>query len=275
MSGQSPESDEQPLANLPALKGQLEDMAAGSSRCGENPCMTIRPCRQLDFETIYAIVNDAAEAYRGVIPADCWKVPYMSREELRHEIAEGVVFWGGEKDGELAGVMGIQDVSDVTLIRHAYVRTAARNQGIGGGVLAELRSHTTRPTLVGTWAAAEWAIRFYQRRGFRLVSPAEKDRLLRTYWSIPDRQIENVRGAGGRALADAGRREHSRESMKLAWATDIHLSRRHPILPRRRRREYNRGCLEPRYRFDEPRDGLHNRPLSREMEPLDEEPSPR
>ena len=150
----------------------------------------IRPCRQVDFETIHAIINDAAEAYRGVIPADCWKVPYMSREELRHEMAEGVAFWGYEDRSELLGVMGIQDVMDVTLIRHAYVRTAKRNQGIGGKLLAKLLSHTTRPTLVGTWAAAEWAIRFYQRHGFRLVTPEEKDRLLRKYWSIPARQIE-------------------------------------------------------------------------------------
>jgi len=178
---------EQRLANLKALKRELEEMAA---KAKGNTSVTICPCRQVDFETIYAIINDAAEAYRGVIPADCWKVPYMSREELRHEIAEGIVFWGCEKDAELVGVMGIQDVMDVTLIRHAYVRTAEQNQGIGGKVLAELMEHTTRPTLVGTWAAAEWAVRFYQRHGFRLVSPAEKDRLLRTYWSIPDRQIE-------------------------------------------------------------------------------------
>ena len=179
---------EQRVANLKALTREMEELAAGGNR--GKPRITIRPCRQVDFETIYAIVNDAAEAYRGVIPADCCNVPYMSREELRHEIAAAVVFWGAEKDAELAGVMGIQDIRDVTLIRHAYVRTAARNQGIGGKVLAELMRNMTRPTLVGTWAAAEWAIRFYQRHGFRLVSPAEKDRLLRQYWSISDRQIE-------------------------------------------------------------------------------------
>ena len=108
----------------------------------------------------------------------------------RHEIAAGVVFWGCELEAELTGVMGIQDVLDVTLIRHAYVRTAKRNQGIGRMLLAELLKQTTRPVLVGTWAAAEWAVRFYQRHGFRLVTPEEKDRLLRKYWSIPDRQIE-------------------------------------------------------------------------------------
>jgi N-acetylglutamate synthase-like GNAT family acetyltransferase len=178
---------EQRRANLKALKRELAEMAA---KAKGNTSVTIRPCRQVDFDMVYAIVNDAAEAYRGVIPADCWKVPYMSREELRHEIATGVVFWGCEKNAELAGVMGIQDILDVTLIRHAYVRTAMQKQGIGGKVLAELMEHTTRPTLVGTWAAAEWAVRFYQRHGFQLVSLAEKDRLLRKYWSIPDRQIE-------------------------------------------------------------------------------------
>jgi GNAT superfamily N-acetyltransferase len=181
------EAGEKRPANLTELQRELAEMAAQTSG---RLSVTIRPCRLVDFETIHAIINDAAQAYRGVIPADCWKAPYMSREALRHEIAEGVVFWGGERDAELAGVMGAQEIMDVTLIRHAYVRTAARNQGIGGKVLAELLSQTTRPTLVGTWAAAEWAVRFYQRHGFRLVSPEEKDRLLRTYWSITDRQIE-------------------------------------------------------------------------------------
>jgi N-acetylglutamate synthase-like GNAT family acetyltransferase len=150
----------------------------------------IRPCREIDFESIYTIINDAAEAYRGVIPADRWHEPYMSREQLRQEIKSGVCFWGYEEEGELAGVMGIQDVQDVTLIRHAYVRTARRNQGIGGKMLAELRKLASRPILIGTWAAATWAIRFYQQHGFRLVTPEEKDRLLQQYWSIPERQIE-------------------------------------------------------------------------------------
>lgn len=188
MGEQCRSSAEQRLANLTALKHEVEELAARGT-CGK-PSITIRPCRQLDLATIHAIINDAAEAYRGVIPADCWKVPYMSLEELRHAIAAGVMFWGCEKGTELAGVIGIQDIMDVTLIRHAYVRTAQQNRGIGGKVLAELMEHSTRPMLVGTWAAAEWAVRFYQRHGFRLVSPAEKDRLLRTYWSIPDPQIE-------------------------------------------------------------------------------------
>jgi len=150
----------------------------------------IRPCNDADFDTICEIINDAAEAYRGAIPADRWKEPYMPGTELRHEMADGVRFWGYEEAGELIGVMGIQDVGDVTLIRHAYVRTANRNRGVGGKLLAQLRQLTSRPVLMGTWAEATWAIRFYQQHGFRLVTPEEKDRLLKTYWSIPERQVE-------------------------------------------------------------------------------------
>jgi len=150
----------------------------------------IRRCNDADFEAIYEIINDAAVAYEGVIPSDAWTAPYMSREELRRDIADGIVFWGCEMDGELAGVMGIQDVQDVTLIRHSYVRTAKRNQGIGGKLLAHLRDLTPRPVLIGTWADAAWAVRFYEHHGFRLVSPEEKTRLLRRYWSVPERQIE-------------------------------------------------------------------------------------
>ena len=150
----------------------------------------IRRCNDNDFDVIYLIVNDAAQAYRGVIPADCWNEPYMSKVYLRHEMDAGVAFWGYEEDGELAGVMGIQDVQDVTLIRHAYVRTARRNQGIGGKLLSFLRTQTARPILIGTWSAAAWAVGFYKKHGFRLVTPEEKDRLLRQYWSISNRQIE-------------------------------------------------------------------------------------
>lgn len=150
----------------------------------------IRRCTQADFEAIYEIINDAAEAYKGVIPSDAWHEPYMSREELAREIADGVVFWGSEERGDLAGVMGIQHVGDVTLIRHSYVRTAKRSRGIGGKLIAHLRGLTQRPVLIGTWAAATWAVRFYERNGFKLVSPEEKDRLLGRYWSVPERQIE-------------------------------------------------------------------------------------
>jgi N-acetylglutamate synthase-like GNAT family acetyltransferase len=150
----------------------------------------IRRCTENDFEAVYSIINDAATAYNGVIPADRWHEPYMPKEELRREIDAGVVFWGYEEGGGLVGVMGIQDVQDVTLFRHAYVRTAMRNRGIGGKLLSLLCGQTDRPILIGTWAAAEWAIRFYEKHGFRLVSLEEKDRLLGKYWSIPGRQTE-------------------------------------------------------------------------------------
>ena len=114
----------------------------------------------------------------------------MPREELADEIAAGVEFWGAEQEGQLVGVMGIQHVEDVTLIRHAYVRTAYRRQGIGSRLLRHLLGQTDRPVLVGTWADATWAIRFYERHGFRLVTPQEKDRLLRRYWTVPERQME-------------------------------------------------------------------------------------
>jgi GNAT superfamily N-acetyltransferase len=150
---------------------------------------TIRRCRDDERGAILAIVNAAAEAYRGVIPADRWKEPYMSAEELEAEIAAGVVFWGYE-DAGLLGVMGIQAVRDVDLIRHAYVEPASQGGGIGRARIARLSTPSGRPMLVGTWAAADWAIRFYRRQGFEQVAPAEKDRLLREYWSIPGRQVE-------------------------------------------------------------------------------------
>ena len=140
---------------------------------------------------VLAIVNAAAEAYRGVIPEDRWHEPYLSAAALEREIAAGVEFWGIEgDDGTLAGVMGIQAVRDVDLIRHAYVRPGLQGGGIGRRLLEALTAKAERPLLVGTWAAAEWAIRFYERNGFELVPPAEKDRLLSTYWDIPDRQVE-------------------------------------------------------------------------------------
>jgi N-acetylglutamate synthase-like GNAT family acetyltransferase len=150
----------------------------------------IRRCGEADVPAMLAIINDAAQAYRGAIPADRWHEPYMPEAELRAEIAAGVVFWGAEREARLIGVMGLQDVLDVALIRHAYVATAARREGIGGALLRHLVDQSDRPLLVGTWAAATWAIRFYERHGFALTSPAQKERLLRRYWSIPDRQIE-------------------------------------------------------------------------------------
>jgi GNAT superfamily N-acetyltransferase len=150
----------------------------------------IRECTASDFEQIWAIINDGAQAYQGIIPADRWTEPYMSREKLQHEIADGVEFWGYEEAGALAGVMGLQHVQDVTLIRHAYVRTSSRQRGIGAALLSHLREMTVRPVLIGTWADAVWAIRFYEKHGYRLVDPAEKNRLLKKYWSVPDRQVE-------------------------------------------------------------------------------------
>jgi GNAT superfamily N-acetyltransferase len=150
----------------------------------------IRRCNDRDFELIWTVINDGAQAYKGTIPADRWTEPYMSKEKLRHEISEGVVFWGYEDTGSLIGVMGIQAVQDVTLIRHAYVRTTSQKRGIGTGLLSHLRELASTPVLIGTWADAIWAIRFYERHGFRLVSPQEKKRLLKKYWTIPERQIE-------------------------------------------------------------------------------------
>ena len=150
----------------------------------------IRRCDNCEFDTIWAIINDGARAYKGVIRADCWTEPYMPQEKLKHEIADGVVFWGYEEAGILVGVMGLQQARGVTLIRHAYVRTSHQSRGIGGQLLSQLRQLAKGPVLIGTWADASWAIAFYEKHGFRVVSPAEKERLLRKYWKIPERQIE-------------------------------------------------------------------------------------
>ena len=151
--------------------------------------MTIRRCGAADREAIFAIVNAAAEAYRGVIPADRWHEPYMPLEELDEEIGAGVEFWGYEEDGELLGVMGIQPLGEVDLIRHAYVVPSSQGRGIGGALLEHLTRSAGRRMLVGTWAAAEWAIAFYSRHGFKPLSAERSADLLRTYWNIPQRQI--------------------------------------------------------------------------------------
>ena len=150
----------------------------------------IRRCNESDFNTILEIINDAAQAYKGVIPQDRWHEPYMSFEELMNEIKDGVVFWGLEHDGRLLGVMGIQDKENITLIRHSYVRPQAQKRGMGTKLLQYLESITDKPVLIGTWAASLWAISFYQKNGYTLVSEEEKNRLLRYYWSIPKRQVE-------------------------------------------------------------------------------------
>jgi GNAT superfamily N-acetyltransferase len=150
----------------------------------------IRRCDDRDFELIWAIINDGAQAYKGVIPEDRWTEPYMSKSELCHEIDDGVAFWGYEEGGKLAGVMGFQQVQDVTLIRHAYVATSKQKGGIGSQLLSHLRKLTPGPVLIGTWSDAVWAIRFYERHGFRIVRPQQKELLLRRYWTVPERQIE-------------------------------------------------------------------------------------
>ena len=150
----------------------------------------IRKCEPSEFETIHKIINEAAQVYKGIIPVDRWREPYMSTQELKEEMQDGVIFWGAEVDGKLVGVMGIQDRGDVNLIRHAYVRTVAQHQGIGTRLLKHLESTGDKPLLVGTWADASWAIAFYQKNGFCLVTETDKTRLLRKYWKIPERQVE-------------------------------------------------------------------------------------
>jgi N-acetylglutamate synthase-like GNAT family acetyltransferase len=150
----------------------------------------IRKATDEDFEEIFNIINDAAIAYKGVIPPDRWHEPYMTKEELRAQIEDGVRFSCYIDNNEIIGVMGTQDKSDVELIRHAYVITKQRNKGVGSILLQELIKDAKKPVLIGTWRAAEWAIRFYEKHGFRLVEEEEKNRLLKKYWAIPDRQVE-------------------------------------------------------------------------------------
>ena len=159
----------------------------------------IRPLTTAEVAAALKIINDAATAaYKGVIPDDCWQEPYMPGRNPA-EIAAGIDFWAYEADGALQGVMGRQPLGEVTLIRHAYVRPAAQQQGIGAQLLGHLLQGVGAPVLVGTWAAAWWAIRFYEKHGFKLVTPTEKDRLLRRYWTISDRQVET-----SVVLGDAG-----------------------------------------------------------------------
>jgi N-acetylglutamate synthase-like GNAT family acetyltransferase len=150
----------------------------------------IRASRDDDLATILEIVNDAAQKYRGVIPADRWHDPYMPREELVKEIADGSRFWVSETDGRADGVMGIQDKGEVALVRHAYVSTALQRKGVGAALLKHVQSLTGKPILIGTWRDATWAISFYQRNGFTLLSDGAKEILLRRFWSIPARQVQ-------------------------------------------------------------------------------------
>ena len=152
--------------------------------------MDIHRCVEGERDAILAVVNAAAQAYRGVIPDDRWRDPYMERAQLDREIDGGVEFWGSERDGGLVAVMGVQDVGEVDLIRHAYVHPDHQRGGLGAAMLEHLMGLRTRRTLVGTWAAADWAVRFYERHGFMLVAPERTADLLRRYWDIPERQIE-------------------------------------------------------------------------------------
>ena len=152
--------------------------------------MRIRKSVANDFEAILAIINDAAQAYRGVIPSDRWHEPYMSADELAKEIDSGVIFWMAEDNGQLLGVMGIQDKEDVALVRHAYTATTLQRKGIGTKLLRRVEALADKPILIGTWADASWAIEFYRRNGFTVVSDGDKNRLLRAYWSVPARQVE-------------------------------------------------------------------------------------
>lgn len=189
-----------PLANVEDLPpvgrmhgvnvGCLEGAGPGRARQGMKHMPRIREFRDADLAAMLAIVNDAAQAYRGVIPADRWRDPYMPRDELAREIADGIRFWIAEEDGRLLGMMGIQDKGEVTLIRHAYVAPAVQKKGVGTRLLRHLQGLTSKPVLIGTWAAASWAIEFYQRNGFSVVPDKDKDALLRKYWSVPARQRE-------------------------------------------------------------------------------------
>lgn len=152
----------------------------------------IRKLDNQDFQSIFAVVNDAAVAYKGKIPADCYKEPYMPAQELKEEIKSGVQFYGCVEDGVLVAVMGIQPVGDVSLIRHAYTLTSHQRQGIGEKLLNYLLALVeTRRVLVGIWETARWAIQFYQKHGFKQLSRKETDELLGKYWNIPRRQVES------------------------------------------------------------------------------------
>lgn len=169
----------------------------------------IRLCQPSDLDTIHEIVNDSARAYEGHIPANCYHQPYMPKDTLLSEIADGVVFYGYEEEGRLVAVMGIQDKGPVVLIRHAYTCTEKRRRGIGSSLLEYLLAMTTKPVLIGTWRDAEWAIRFYEKHGFQRTSKDQTARLLREFWSIPERQAEtsvvlvDERFSAERASADS------------------------------------------------------------------------
>jgi GNAT superfamily N-acetyltransferase len=151
--------------------------------------MHIRRSQDTELSAILGVVNEAAQAYCGVIPDDRWHEPYMAKDDLVREIADGIAFWVADEDGRLLGVIGLQDKVAVALVRHAYVAPATQRKGVGTQLLRHVESLAGKPLLIGTWATASWAIDFYRRNGFTMLPPGETERLLRTYWSIPDRQI--------------------------------------------------------------------------------------
>ena len=165
--------------------------------------MIIRKSEDADLPQIFAVINEAAQAYRGVIPLDQWHEPYMTKDQLDTAIAQGVVFWVAEDQGRLLGVMGIQDKGPLALVRHAYVAPTTQRKGVGTQLLRHVEHLAQKPILIGTWADASWAIDFYRRNGFTLVPDTQKDRLLRTYWSIPDRQIQTSVVLADRRWVDA------------------------------------------------------------------------
>jgi N-acetylglutamate synthase-like GNAT family acetyltransferase len=169
--------------------------------------MQIRRSEETDRVAMLAVINDAAQAYHGVIPGDRWRDPYMPKEQLLREIEDDINFWVAEDEGRVLGVMGIQDKGAVTLVRHAYVAPTTQRMGVGTKLLRLVQRLTDKPILIGTWATASWAIEFYRRNGFTLLSDTEKDRLLRMYWSIPERQIETSVVLADRRWMDAQRTE--------------------------------------------------------------------
>ena len=166
----------------------------------------IQPATPSDFDAIQAVINDGASAYEGVIPADRWHEPYMSRAELGNELEAGVAFLCFVEEGDILGVMGVQDKGAVVLIRHAYVRTAARRRGIGAALLSAVTAASDKPILIGTWKAASWAVDFYTKHGFTVQADADARALLETFWNVPARQMETSVVLASRHWPNAGRR---------------------------------------------------------------------
>ena len=152
----------------------------------------ITECTKKNISNILYVINDASLKYKGIIPNDCWHEPYMTKQKLISEFANGVRIFGYNKDNNLVGVMGIQELKDVTLIRHAYILTQYQGLGIGKSLLQHLfKIKTSSCLLVGTWRDATWAIQFYEKFGFVLHTKKQTAQLLKKYWDLPSKQIEN------------------------------------------------------------------------------------